>query len=110
MLTENYNIQTGYLFDENGKKFDVSVILNFPTRAELDNCSAADFPETNLIDFYFGEPDESVTEQYVEQFIERQNKFQSLLIKLYDLKAKFPDDLEINEQIDFVKSLIKTIH
>ena len=95
------------MFDTDGKKFDISVILNFPTDEsyELD-----EFPETHLIDFYFGTPNDSDTEYYLKQFIEKQNKLQKLLTKLYDLKSKFPDDTEINEQIEFVKSQIVTLH
>lgn len=106
-LINNYNIQTGYLFDTDGKKFDISVILNFPTDEsyELD-----EFPETHLIDFYFGTPNDSDTEHYLKQFIEKQNKLKNLLSKLYDLKSKLPDDTEINEQIEFVKSQIVTLH
>jgi hypothetical protein len=33
-----------------------------------------------------------------------------LLNKLYNLKIVCPDDTEIDEQIEFVKSLIVTIH
>lgn len=108
-LINNYNIQTGYLFDTDGKKFDISVILNFPTEADYDNDND-DFPSTNLIDFYFGEPNDDDTEYYLRQFIEKQNKFKTLLSKLYDLKSKFPDDTEINEQIQFVNSLIHNLY
>lgn len=105
------NIQTGYLYSTDGKKFDVSVILNFPTETEYENCTGLDdFPAVNLIDFYFGEPNDRDTETFVKQFIEKQNRFQSLLNKLYDLKSKLPDDTEIDEQIKFVKSLIVKIH
>lgn len=105
------NIQTGYLFDENGKKFDVSVILNFPTYDDYENCTGTDnFPSVNLIDFYFGEPNDSDTESFVKQFIEKQNRLQSLLNKLYNLKIVCPDDTEIDEQIEFVKSLIVKLH
>ena len=104
------NIQTGYLYSTDGKKFDVSVILNFPTEAEYENCSLDDFPCVNLIDFYFGEPTDRDTETYVNQFIEKQQKFEKLLTKLYNLKALCPDDTEIDEQIEFVKSLIVKIH
>lgn len=106
-MTNNYNIQTGYLFDTDGKKFDVSVILNFPTDESYES---DEFPETHLIDFYFGTPDDSITNDYVNKFIEKQNKLQKLLTKLYDLKSKNPDDTEINEQIEFVKSQIVKLH
>lgn len=110
-MLKNYNIQTGYLFDKNNKKFDVSVILNFPTDADYNkSTSLDDFPTVNLIDFYFGEPDDRVTEAYLKQFIEKQNKFQSLLQKLYNLKTICPDDTEIDEQIEFVKSQFVELH
>lgn len=106
-LINNYNIQTGYLFDTDGKKFDVSVILNFPTDESYET---DEFPETHLIDFYFGTPNDSDTEYYVNQFIEKQNKFKKLLTKLYELKSQNPDDTEIDEQIEFIKSQIVKIH
>ena len=106
-LINNYNIQTGYLFDTDGKKFDISVILNFPTDESYEN---DEFPSVNLIDFYFGEPNDDDTEHYLKLFIEKQNKFKKLLTKLYDLKSKNPDDTEINEQIEFIKSQIVELH
>lgn len=106
-LINNYNIQTGYLFDNDGKKFDISVILNFPTDKSYET---DEFPETHLIDFYFGTPNDSDTEYYLKQFIEKQNKFKKLLTKLYDLKSQNPDDTEINEQIEFIKSQIVELH
>jgi hypothetical protein len=110
-MLNNYNIQTGYLFDENNKKLDVSVILNFPTDADyIKSTSLDDFPSVNLIDFYFGEPNDRDTETYLNRFIEKQNKLQSLLQKLYSLKTVCPDDTEIDEQIEFVKSQIVELH
>ena len=111
MVNYPSNIQTGYLYSTDSKKFDISVILNFPTETEYENCTGLDdFPSVNLVDFYFGTPNDSDTETYVKQFVEKQNRFQSLLNKLYDLKSKLPDDIEIDEQIKFVKSLIVKIH
>lgn len=116
MLNNNFNnkptnIQTGYLYSTDGKKFDVSVILNFPTKADYDNCTGFDdFPSVNLVDFYFGEPDNHVTETYVNSFVEKQTNLHKLLDKLYNLKALCPDDIEIDEQIEFVKSLIVKIN
>lgn len=110
MLSNNYNIQTGYLYDTDGKKFDISVILNFPTQADFDNCTGIDdFPSVNLIDFYFGEPETAATESYVKQFIEKQNKLQNLYNKLIVLNTISPDD-ELDEQIEFVRSLIVELH
>lgn len=108
---EKYNIQTGRLYDKAGKNFDITVILNFPTQADYDNCAGIDdFPSVNLIDFYFGDTNDRDTAQYVNQFIEKQNKLEKLYTKLLALKSICPDDSEITEQIDFVKSLIVPLH
>lgn len=85
-MLNNYNIQTGYLYTTNNEKFDVSVILNFPTEADYENAASLDdFPSVNLIDFYFGEPNDNDTEIYLKQFIEKQNKLKKLLNKLYNI-------------------------
>lgn len=102
------NFDTGYLFDSNGKKYDISVILNWPTESDWNNTDDVIGP--NLIDFYFGEPDNKTSERYYDRFVERQNKLKSLLNKLYSLKALCPDDTEIDEQIEFVKSLIVKLY
>jgi hypothetical protein len=104
---EQLNIQTGYLYTTDGKKFDISVIVNFPND---DDYESDEFPETNLIDFYFGTPNDSDTEYYTKQFIEKQNKLDKLLVKLYDLQSKNPDDTELNEYIKFVQSQIVKLH
>lgn len=101
------NFDTGYLFDPNGKKYDISVVLNWPTKTDYDETD--DIIGPNLVDFYFGEPNNKTSERYYDQFVERQNKLKSLLNKLYNLKALCPDDTEIDEQIEFVKSLIVRI-
>ena len=110
-MLNNYNIQTGYLYDTNGKKFDISVILNFPTQADYDSCPSIDnFPSVNLIDFYFGEPNDRDTETYLNDFIEKQIKLQKLLTKLLALHSLDPDDTELLEQIDFVSHQLVQLH
>ena len=107
---ENYNIQTGKLFDQNGRNFDISVILNFPTQADYDKAIGLDdFPATNLIDFYFGGPNDRDTEHYVEQFVEKQAKLRKLVSKLIDLSTA-ENESELAEHIEFVKSLIVQLH
>lgn len=111
MVNYPTNIQTGYLYDTDGKLFDISVILNFPTLDDYDNPDSTDDDlSVNLIDYYFGEPNDRNTEQYVKQFVEKQIKFEKLLNKLYNLKIVCPDDTEIDEQIEFVKSQIVKLH
>lgn len=110
IINKPTNIQTGYLYDTDGKKFDVSVILNFPNEADYENCSLDDFPTVNLVDFYFGEPDDRATDTYVKQFVDRQSKFCDLYQKLLELLAANPDDPDLRNHIDFVKSQIVKIH
>jgi hypothetical protein len=101
------NIQTGRLFDSDGKNFDITVILNWPTYDDYE--STTDIIGPNLVDFYFGDENENDTNYYVRQFVEKQANFRKLLDKLYSLKALCPDDTEIDEQIKFVKNQIVTV-
>ena len=109
-METNYNIQTGRLFDENGKQFDITVILNFPTKADYQAVTSIDnFPSVNLIDFYFGDTNDSDTEAYLNAFIEKQNKLRKLISKLIDLSAD-DNESELAEHIEFIKSLIVQLH
>jgi hypothetical protein len=110
MVNYPTNIQTGYLYTTDGKKFDISVILNFPTNESYDDPNSTDDDlSVNLIDFYFGTPDDRITERYTKQFVEKQIKLQNLLETLENLKMVLPD-LTIDDQIEFVKSLIVKFH
>ena len=97
----NGNFVTGKLFDENGKNFDITVILNWPTVADYE--AADDIIGPSLIDFYFGDANDRDTAEYANSFIEKQNKFKKLLETLVNLQTQHP---ELNEYIDFVKSQI----
>lgn len=109
-MANNYNIQTGRLYDESGKNFDITVILNFPTKADYQAAASLhDFPSVNLIDFYFGEPNDHDTEQYVEQFIEKQKKLKKLVRMLLDMSTD-DNEAEIAEHLEFLKSLIVQMH
>ena len=98
----------GRLYTTDGKNYDITVILNSNPTAFDDDSD--DDQTVRIIDFYFGDPDDRYTKSYVEQYIEKQNKFKTLLTKLYELKSKFPDDTEINEQINFIKSQIHKLY
>lgn len=101
------NFDTGYLYSVDGKKFDISVIFNFPTESDWNETD--DILGPNLIDFYFGEPNDRDSEFYFNKFVEKQNKLKSLLDKLISLKT-VSDDIELDEQIEFVKSLIVKVY
>ena len=109
-METNYNIQTGRLFDEDGKQFDITVILNFPT--EADHAAATcldDMPMVNLIDFYFGDTNDNDTEWYLNQFIEKQKKLKKLVRLLLDMSTD-DNEAEIAEHLEFLKSLIVQMH
>ena len=77
-MENTYNIQTGRLIDQDGKNFDITVILNFPTKTDYQAVTSIDnFPSVNLIDFYFGDTNDSDTEAYLNAFIEKQNNLES---------------------------------
>ena len=101
------NFDTGYLYDMDGKKYDISVVFNFPTESDWNETD--DILGPNLIDFYFGEPNDRDSEFYFNKFVEKQNKLKSLLDKLVSLKT-VSDDIELDEQIEFVKSLIVKLY
>ena len=108
---KNYNIQTGYLYDENNKKFDISVILNFPTQSDYENSTGInDFPSVNLIDFYFGTPNDRDTESYLNLFIEKQKKLRALVDRLTEISPLISDTISLDEHIEFLKSLIVQLH
>lgn len=102
------NFDTGYLYSTDGKKYDISVVFNFPT--EKDWNETDDLLGPNLIDFYYGEPNDRDSEYYFDKFVVKQNQFKSLLNKLYNLKIVCPDDSELDEQIEFVKSQIVKLY
>lgn len=109
-METNYNIQTGRLFDENGKQFDITVILNFPTEADYAAATCLDdMPMVNLIDFYFGDMNDGDTEHYVKQFIEKQKKLKKLVRLLLDMSTD-DNEAEIAEHLEFLKSLIVQMH
>ena len=102
------NFDAGYLFDMDGKKYDISVVFNFPT--EKDWNETDDLLGPNLIDFYYGEPNSRDSEYYYDKFVVKQNQFKKLLDKLNQLKSVCPDDTEIDEQIEFVKNQIVRLY
>lgn len=106
--TDGTTYDYGRLYDLDGKNYDITIILNNNPTAFDDDSD--DDQTVRLIDFYFGDPDNKYTEIYVKQYIEKQNKFNKLLVKLYDLEAKNPDDTELAEHIKFVQSQIHKLY
>jgi hypothetical protein len=105
------NLVNGYLYDEAGKMFDITVILNWPKEEDYEQAEKfEDCPGPKLVDFHFGEPNDEDTEFYFGLYLEKQNKFKKLLDKLYNLKAMCPEDTEIEEQIEFIKQQINPIY
>ena len=109
-MENTYNIQTGRLIDQDGKNFDITVILNFPTKTDYQAVTSIDnFPAVNLIDFYFGDANDGDTEHYVKQFVEKQAKLKKLIRMLLDMSTA-DNEAEIAEHLEFLKSLIVQMH
>ena len=105
------NVVTGSLYDEDGKMFDMTVVLNWPKEEDYEKeTKFEDCPCPKLADYYFGSPNEEDTKFVFDQYLERQSKFKKLLDKLYNLKAICPEDTEIEEQIEFIKNQINPIY
>jgi hypothetical protein len=104
------NFKVGRLFSDEGKDFDITVIMNWPTEEDYEKATDDNFPGPNLVNFYFGDTNERDTTEFISQFMDRQDKFKELLIKLIELKCANPSDTEIDKQIAFVKEQIVNIY
>ena len=117
---KNNNLKSGYyqhtdgtvydygkLYDLEGKKYDITVILNYNPTIYDDNTD--DEQDVRIIDFYYGDPTDEYTANCVKQYIEKQKQFKLLLDKLCSLKTILPDNT-IDEQIEFVKSQLHKLY
>jgi predicted PolB exonuclease-like 3'-5' exonuclease len=101
----NTTYQIGKLVDNDGKSFDITVITNWTKTFDPD-----DDNWTNLIDFYFGDYNESTTDYYINRFIERQKHLIKSIEYLEKLKSIDPTDTEIDTTINCLKSLVVKLH
>ena len=101
----NTTYQIGKLVDHDGKSFDITVITNWTKTFDPD-----DDNWTNLIDFYFGDYNESDTNYYINRFIERQKHLIKSIEYLEKLKSLDPTDTEIDTTINCLKSLVVKLH
>ena len=97
--------QIGYLFDSEGKSFDITVITNWTKTFDPD-----DERWTNLIDFYFGDYSESITDSYIDQFIEQQEQITKAIAYLERLKLIDPTVTDINTTIKSLRSMLIELH
>lgn len=102
---ENKNYESIYVTGS-----DMTIIMNWPDDSAYDNCKSEDFPCPTLINFYFGDPDERYTEDYIKDFIDRQSKIKSTISLLEQLKGLQPDNKEIDDSIECLKSLVVKLY
>lgn len=101
------NVETGRLYDSDGKQFDITVIFNWPKEEDYaKETTFEDCPCPKLIDYYFGDTKEEDTDFCVGLYIERQDKFKKLLDKLNNLKTLCPEDTDLDDYINFIKDQI----
>jgi hypothetical protein len=91
----------GYLMDSNGKTFDMSVILKW----DYENDYAED---PVIIDYYFGEFEDDVTDYCIDEFIKRQKGLKTALkfLNLIDQETMEAEELEeLKESIKVLKEI-----
>lgn len=101
--------EVGRLVDGEGKTYDINVIMKWDTEHDFDQSPV-------LIDYYFGDPEPGYNDDYINMFIERQNRLKKVIKHLESQKMinqDFVSDLDktefdrmLDEMIETVKSLI----
>ena len=97
--------EVGRLVDGHGKTYDINVIMKWDTEHDFDQSPV-------LIDYYFGDPESESNNEYIDMFIDRQNRFKKVTKYLEDRRTIDGDFMtesdrsELNEMIETVKSLI----
>ena len=104
------NYKVGRLFSEDGKSFDIAVVMNWPKEEDYEKAADTELPGPSIAGFYFGDTDKDYTFDCVNQFIDIQDKFKELYIKLIELKCMNPADTDIDKHIAFVKEQIVNIY
>ena len=102
----NTTYQIGHLFDDAGKSFDITVITNWPKVIDFDN----DDCTVKIIDFYFGDYNKSYTNEYIDQFIEKQTQIKKSIGYLEKLKALDPTDSELDNTINNLKAMLVKLY
>ena len=72
------NYKVGRLFSEDGKNFDIAVVMNWPTEEDYEKAEASELPGPSIAGFYFGDTDKDYTFDCINQFIDIQDKFNCL--------------------------------
>ena len=95
------HFEIGRLMDFDGKTFDINVI----TKWDEEN----DFEQSPIIvGYYFGEYDKSVTDDYIDMFLEQQKTLKSSL-KFLENKLLIDEQYMEQEQVDELKNTIKSV-
>ena len=62
--------QVGKVVDFDGKDYDICVIFRFPDQPLEDDVEELEEPE--FVDYYFGDYDEQMTDDYIDGYLSRQ--------------------------------------
>ena len=102
--TDGTKYQLGRLVDMEGADYDITIIMNWPDTFDEEDC-------TKIIDFYFGEPYDTFNKQYVEQFIDKQNKIKQSINQLELLVQLKPQlGLFLSSSIELLKSQLVKLY
>lgn len=99
------SFEIGRLMDFDGKTFDINVITKWDEEHDFEQSPI-------IIDYYFGDHDKQVTDNYIDMFLDRQealrNSVKFLEAKLLvDAGYMEPDEIvELKKTIESVKEMI----
>ena len=93
--------EVGRLNDFDGKTFDINVI----TRWDVEN----DFEQSPIIiDYYFGNYDKKVTDDYIDMFLEKQKTLKQTL-KYLEGKLTVDESFMDSEDVDELNKTIESV-
>lgn len=94
--------EVGRLVDGEGKTYDINVIMKWDTEHDFDQSPV-------LVDYYFGDPESEYNDDYINMFIERQNRLKKVIKHLESQKMINQDFVSDSDKIEFDKMLDEMI-
>lgn len=95
--------EVGRLFDTDGKTYDINIITKWDEEHDFEQNPV-------LVDYYFGDLEDAVTNSCIDEFIERQQQIRNSIKYLERLKLMDPTVTDIGTTINCLKSMIVDLH
>ena len=95
------SFEVGRLLDFDGKTFDINVITLWDEENDFEQSPV-------IVDYYFGDCEKEVTDNYIDMFIDRQNTLKSTL-KFLEGKLLIDEEYMEPEEVEELKNTIKSV-